>query len=110
MMRSCGPSKKLASKRSYYVNGGANSVTLSGILLEPFHSGDSFKVAYQLGAEYPFESDELALLQFDLYLSLIHGSQRRNKTVDSRWSKVESIMTVLAVSTFVAQPMLPYMI
>ena len=34
-------------------------------------------VAYQLGAEYPFESDELAKLQFNTYLSIAHGINRK---------------------------------
>jgi len=36
-----------------------------------------FAAAYRLGAEYPFVDDELAVMQFDLYLSLIHGCKRR---------------------------------
>lgn len=32
--------------------------------------------AYRIGAPYPFGDDELAALQFDTYLSLIHGAKR----------------------------------
>ena len=32
--------------------------------------------AWRLGADYPFAENELAVLQFDLYLSLIHGKNR----------------------------------
>lgn len=35
--------------------------------------------AYQMGAEYPFEADELAALQFDMYLKLLHGASRRKE-------------------------------
>merc|ERR1712071_368198 len=38
-----------------------------------------FAAAYRLGAPYPFENskNELAVMQFDMYLSLIHGIRRR---------------------------------
>lgn len=35
--------------------------------------------AHRLGAPYPFENDELAVKQFDLYLSFVYGVQRNGR-------------------------------